>query len=55
MENFDQKNKAYKYSGRQKKSLASKVLRGLKLFCYPAGEKNFKFKYQLESGNYTTF
>ena len=55
MENFDQKNKAYKYSGRQKKEFSVKGVKGLKLFCYPAGEKIFKFKYQLESGNYTTF
>ena len=54
MENFDQKIKHINIAD-DKKEFSVKGVKGLKLFCYLAGEKIFKFKYQLESGNYTTF
>ena len=37
-----------------KKEFSVKGIKGLKLFCYSTGGKIFKFKYQLEGGNYTT-
>ena len=37
-----------------KKEFNVKGIKGLKLFCYSTGGKIFKFKYQLEGGNYTT-